>query len=65
MAKRKRYGVLVLSTNQEIIPDRNAIDAHEQALMGKYRVAATHPESFRTVHSLATFFSKCVMFESV
>jgi len=50
MAKRKRYGVLVLSTIQEIIPDRNAIDAHAQALMG----------NTESLHPILKAFAQCI-----
>lgn len=51
MAKRKRCGLLVLSTNQEIIPERNAINAHAQALMG----------NAESLLPILKAFSKCIL----
>jgi hypothetical protein len=66
MVKRKRYGILVLSTNQEIIPDRNAIDAHAQALMGNIEsllpILKAFAQGIRSPHSFrdaSSFQSMC------
>jgi hypothetical protein len=66
MAKRKRYGILVLSTNQEIIPDRNVIDAHGQTLMGNIEsllpILKAFAQGFRSPHSFrdaSNFQSVC------
>jgi hypothetical protein len=51
----------LLSTDQEVIPARYAIDAHAQDFVVN-EVSPTRSESIITVHSFATHYSKCLMF---
>jgi len=47
-----------------MIPASNGTDAYAQHFRGAWQLLLPHPESIRTVHSLTTHYSKCLMFLS-
>ena len=47
----------LLSTDNEMIPARNAMDEHAQN-RGEWRAATTHPEGIRTLHSITMCYTQ-------
>jgi len=54
----------VLFTYQMMLPASNGTDTRSQHFRGAWQLLLPHPESIRTVNSLTTRYSKCLMFLS-